>query len=529
MIGKSIGCSIPTQHHSPPITVRQLQSANHSSPITVRQLQLAMPAIMVVGTTSHAGKSLITAAICRILARQGHRVTPFKGQNMALNSYVTLNGGEIGFAQAFQAWAARVEPEVVMNPILLKPQGDMTSQVILRGQVAGVTNAQKYYEDYFEPGWSAITDCLAELRSRFDYIVCEGAGSPAEVNLKHRDLTNMRVALHLNAPTILVVDIDRGGCFAQIIGTLEILEPEERALVKGLVVNKFRGQRSLFDAGVEWLEARTGIPVLGVIPWMDDLFPSEDSLDLMERRGRKKTADMTIAVIRAPRISNFTDFDPLEAEPSVAVKYVGVGDDLGHPDAVILPGSKTTIPDWLKLQASGLAAQIQAYATNGGTVLGICGGFQMMGQSIADPEGLEGQAGEFAGLNLLPFKTVMAGEKIVRQRQVRSVYPQSNLDIQGYEIHLGRSEATSLAGFQPLFDDQDLGVVSDDQLLWGSYLHGIFDNGIWRRQWLNQIRQKRGLALLPAVQPNYAEQRDQLIDRLADHIDEYMDLGPILR
>jgi adenosylcobyric acid synthase len=488
-----------------------------------------MPAIMVVGTTSHAGKSLITAAICRILVRQGHRVTPFKGQNMALNSYVTASGGEIGFAQAFQAWAAQVEPEVEMNPILLKPQGDMTSQVVMQGQVVGVTSAKQYYEDYFEPGWAAIVASLENLSQRFDYIVCEGAGSPAEVNLKHRDLTNMRVAKHLNAPTILVVDIDRGGCFAQIIGTLEILEPEERALVKGLVVNKFRGQRSLFDSGVEWLENRTGIPVLGVIPWMNDLFPSEDSLDLMERRGRKSTADMTIGVIRLPRISNFTDFDPLEAEPSVAVKYIGVNDDLGHPDAVILPGSKTTIPDLLKLQNSGLAEQIQAYAANGGTVLGICGGFQMLGASIADPEGLEGQAGKFAGLNLLPFQTVMAGEKVVQQRSITTVYPQANLTIAGYEIHLGRSEQTQTEGFQPLFDDPSLGVVSADQSLWGSYLHGIFDNGTWRRMWLNQVRQKRGLELLPAIQPNYPEQRDQLIDRLADHIDQYMDLEPIMK
>ncbi len=488
-----------------------------------------MPAIMVVGTTSHAGKSLITAAICRILARQGHRVTPFKGQNMALNSYVTAGGGEIGFAQAFQAWAAQVEPEVAMNPILLKPQGDMTSQVVMQGQVVGVTSARQYYEDYFEPGWQAITACLADLSQRFDYIVCEGAGSPAEVNLKHRDLTNMRVAKHLNAPTILVVDIDRGGCFAQVIGTLEILEPDERALVKGIVVNKFRGQRDLFDSGVEWLEQKTGIPVLGVIPWMDDLFPSEDSLDLMERRGRKKTADMTIAVIRLPRIANFTDFDSLEAEPTVAVKYVGVNDDLGNPDAVILPGSKTTIPDLLKLQDSGLAQQIQDYATAGGTVLGICGGFQMMGASIADLDGFEGQVGEFSGLGLLPFKTVMAGEKVVRQRQVRSVYPQADLTMQGYEIHLGRSEQLNQHGFEYLFDDPTLGVVNSAQSLWGSYLHGIFDQGVWRRMWLNQIRQKQRLNLLPLNLPNYAEQREQLIDRLADHMTEYMDLGPIMQ
>jgi adenosylcobyric acid synthase len=487
-----------------------------------------MPAIMVVGTTSHAGKSLITAAICRILARQGKKVTPFKGQNMALNSYVTATGGEIGYAQAFQAWAAGIEPRVEMNPVLLKPQGDMTSQVILQGYVAGVTNARAYYEDYFDRGWAAITACLDQLSQEFEYIVCEGAGSPAEVNLKHRDLTNMRVAKYLNAPTILVVDIDRGGCFAQVIGTLEILEPDERALVKGIVINKFRGQRDLLDSGVEWLENRTGIPVIGVIPWLDALFPAEDSLDLMERRGRKKGAEVTIGVIRFPRISNFTDFDPLESEPSVNVKYIGVQDHLGEVDAVILPGSKTTIPDLLKLQESGLAAAIQTYAANGGTVLGICGGFQMLGQEIIDANGLEGKAGRFPGLGILPFQTTMSGEKIVQQRQVLTLYPEPNLAIGGYEIHLGRSQQLTQTGFEHLFDDASLGVVSEDRSCWGTYLHGIFDSGAWRRMWLNQVRQTKGLKPLTQNMPDYAAQREALIDRLADHMDEYLDLGPIV-
>jgi adenosylcobyric acid synthase len=491
-----------------------------------------MAAIMVVGTTSHAGKSLITAAICRILARRGHRVTPFKGQNMALNSYVTASGGEIGFAQAFQAWAANIEPQVEMNPVLLKPQGDMTSQVVLNGVVVGVTSARAYYEDYFDRGWAAIKTCLASLSGAFDYIVCEGAGSPAEVNLKHRDMTNMRVALHLNAPTILVVDIDRGGCFAQVIGTLAILEPEERALVKGIVVNKFRGQRDLFDSGVEWLEAQTGIPVLGVIPWLDELFPAEDSLDLMERRGRKKGAELTIGVVRLPRIANFTDFDPLEAEPTVSVKYLGLGDELNGLDAVILPGSKTTIPDLLKLQASGLADRLQAYVANGGTVLGICGGFQMLGEELIDKAGIEGESGHFSGLGLLPFRTTMSAEKIVQQRQVKTIAPQADLTVSGYEIHLGRSQQLSNLtnhGFDYLFDDPTLGVVSTDRTRWGTYLHGLFDSGAWRRLWLNQVRQTKGLPPLSIVAADYPDQRNQLIDRLANHIDAYMDLEPILQ
>lgn len=283
-----------------------------------------MKAIMVVGTTSHAGKSLLTAALCRILSRKGFRVAPFKGQNMALNSYVTANGGEIGYAQAVQAWAAGVLPWVEMNPILLKPQGDMTSQVVLKGRAVGRTTAADYYEHFFEPGWSAIEESLRRLSEEFDMVVCEGAGSPAEINLKHRDLTNMRVAKHLNAPTLLVVDIDRGGAFAHVVGTLELLDPEERALIKGVIINKFRGQRALLQPGIEWLEQKTGIPVVGVIPWLEHAFPAEDSLSLFDRTSNPK-GDLTIGVVRLPRIANFTDFDPLEAEPSVNVKYI-------HPD-----------------------------------------------------------------------------------------------------------------------------------------------------------------------------------------------------
>jgi adenosylcobyric acid synthase len=300
-----------------------------------------MKSIMVVGTTSHAGKSLITTAICRILSRRGLRVSPFKGQNMALNAYVTASGGEIGYAQAVQAWAAGVAPIVEMNPILLKPQGDMTSQIILKGKAIGRVSATDYYEQYFDIGWQTIQECLQYLSTEFEALVCEGAGSPAEINLKHKDLTNMRVAKYLNAPTLLVVDIDRGGAFAHVVGTLELLEPDERALIKGVVINKFRGQRSILEPGIKWLEARTGIPVVGVIPYLEQVFPAEDSLDLLERKPAKANSDLNIAVIRLPRIANFTDFDPLESEPSITVKYLHYKQDLGHPDAVIIPGTKT--------------------------------------------------------------------------------------------------------------------------------------------------------------------------------------------
>lgn len=487
---------------------------------------------MVVGTTSHAGKSLLTAALCRILCRRGWRVAPFKGQNMALNAYVTASGGEIGHAQAVQAWACGIMPRVEMNPILLKPQGDMTSQVVLKGKVVGRVNAADYYEQYFEPGWQAIEESLQRLGEEFDLLVCEGAGSPAEINLKHRDLTNMRIAKHLNAPTLLVVDIDRGGAFAHVIGTLELLDPDERALVKGVIINKFRGQRSLLQSGIDWLQERTGIPVVGVIPWLDHAFPAEDSLSLLDRNV-KESSELTVAVIRLPRISNFTDFDPLESEPSVTVKYVGLKDYLGYPDAVILPGSKATIPDLITMQRTGMAEAIQNYAAAGGTVLGICGGFQMMGTMLADPEGLEGQEGRYKGLSLVPLKTVITGQKVARQRLVTSNFPQVGLPVGGYELHQGRSQlaepdsSENALIFKTLFDDPNLGVVDTSQSIWGTYLHGIFDNGPWRRAWLNRLRQQRGLKSLPTGISNYREERETMLDSLADTVEAYLDLSSI--
>ncbi len=491
-----------------------------------------MKAIMVVGTTSHAGKSLLTAALCRILSRRGWRVTPFKGQNMALNAYVTANGGEIGFAQAVQAWAAGVMPWVEMNPILLKPQGDSTSQVIMQGKAIGTTNASEYYEKYFDLGWKAIEESLGRLSREFDLVVCEGAGSPVEVNLKHRDLTNMRVAQYLDAPTLLVVDIDRGGAFAQVVGTLELLEPEERKLIKGVVINKFRGQRSILEPGLKWLEERTGIPVVGVIPWIEGIFPAEDSLDLLERNIKKQDGDIKISILRLPRISNFTDFDPLEAESSVAVKYVYPQESLGHPDAVIIPGTKTTISDLRYLQASGMALQLKQYAAAGGTILGICGGFQMLGKTLSDTEGVEGEAGSCPGLGLLPLQTMMQANKIARQRLVTSNYPEAGLPVEGYEIHQGRSKSLNSprqeADFYPLFDDPSLGIVDKTQSIWGCYLHGLFDNGPWRRTWLNQLRHQRGLVSLATGIPNYREEREAVLDSLADLVEQHLDLTPLL-
>jgi adenosylcobyric acid synthase len=450
---------------------------------------------------------------------------------MALNSYVTATGGEIGYAQAVQAWAAGTSPWTEMNPILLKPQGDSTSQVILKGKVAGRCGATEYYEQFFDAGWHAITESLQHLSEEFDMVVCEGAGSPAEINLKHRDLTNMRVARYLNAPTILVADIDRGGVFAHIVGTLELLDLAERDLIKGFVINKFRGQMSLLQPGIDWLQERTGIPVLGVVPWMQEVFPAEDSLSLFDQRRSPDKGDIHIAVICLPRISNFTDFDPLEAEPTVTVSYINPKGTLGHPDAVIIPGSKTTIADLLVLHKTGMADQIKDYVAAGGTVLGICGGYQMMGAMVADPEGVEGQEGRFPGLKLLPLKTVITGQKVARQRQVTSNFPQDGLPISGYEIHQGRTrllEDAADSTFSPLFEDVNLGGVDETQAIWGTYLHGLFDNGAWRRAWLNRLRQQRGLRSLPTGIANYRDQREQMLDRLADLIEPHLNLKPIV-
>lgn len=495
-----------------------------------------MRAIMVVGTASHVGKSLIATALCRLLNRRGWRVAPFKGQNIAPNIYVTATGGEIGYAQAVQAWAAGVPPQAEMNPILLKPQGDGEMTLMLKGRAIGSTTLQRYHQDYQDRGWQAIQESLIVLSQDFDFLICEGTGSPVEVPIAHQDLANMRIAKHLNAPTILVADIDQGGAFAHIVGTLALMEPEERALVKGIVLNKFRGQRETLDPSLAWLTQRTGLPVLGVVPWFADTLPAEDSLSLLGRLpNRKKQAELTIAVVRLPRISNFTDFDPLEAEPSVRVVYLSPKDALGYPDAVIIPGTKGTIADLLALQHTGMADALRNYVAAGGTVMGICGGFQMMGQFMADPEGIEGHEGRFPALNLVPMRTVITQQTIARQRTVTSRFPQEGLPVSGYELHQGRtqlslSEAKAQTGyeFEFLFEDRSLGVVDSTQSLWGTYLHGIFDNGPWRRAWLNRLRQQRGLTALPTGIPNYREQRESVLNTLTETVSQCLNLGPLL-
>ena len=501
---------------------------------------------MVLGTSSGAGKSLMTAALCRVLRRRGERPLPFKGQNMSNNAWVDQAGGEMAYSQALQAWAAGLEPQCAMNPVLLKPQGDSTSELIHLGRSVGLARAEHYYRDWFRPGWAAIRAGLGELQATHPggRLVLEGAGSPVEVNLQSRDLTNLRLAQYLRARCVLVADIERGGVFAQIVGTLGLLRPVERPLIKGLLINRFRGRRELFDEGRRWLEAHTGVPVLGVMPWLDELFPPEDSLDLLERHGRKGGAELSIAVLQLPSLSNFSDLDPLEAEPTVQLQWVRPGQALGQPDAVVVPGSKQTLRDLAALRSSGLAGQLLAYAAGGGHVFGICGGLQMLGEQLHDPEGLEGHdtpgvAGAnpgVRGLGLLPLRTVFGANKALRQVQSEAQWP-CPAALEGFELHHGLSHLTSHfsseLGLLPLAQGEGLGWVRRDAAapgtIAGTYLHGIFDNGPWRRHWLNQLRERQGLPPLGTLQPHHSRQRDALLDRLADAFEAHVDLGPLLR
>jgi adenosylcobyric acid synthase len=443
----------------------------------------------------------------------------------------------MAYSQALQAWAAGLEPRCAMNPVLLKPQGDTTSEVIHLGRSVGRARAEHYYRDWFRPGWTAIRTGLAELETAYPdgRLVLEGAGSPVEVNLQPRDLTNLRLAQYLRARCILVADIERGGVFAQLVGTLALLRPVERPLIRGLLINRFRGRRALFEEGRRWLEEHTGIPVLGVMPWLDELFPPEDSLDLLERRGRKQGAELEIAVLRLPSLSNFSDLDPLEAEPSVQLRWLQPGGELGRPDAVVVPGSKQTLRDLGALETSGLGEALRAYVASGGQVFGICGGLQLLGRELLDPEGLEGAAGGQSGLNLLPLRTVFGEAKALRQRRSPALWPpqapgREPLELEGFELHRGRS--TALEPCQPLCAAAELGWVQasggQGGLVAGTYLHGVFESGPWRRRWLNLLRQRRNLPPLPEAQPHHSRQREALLDRLADAFEQHVNLAPLL-
>ncbi|MBI4302808.1 MAG: cobyric acid synthase [Chloroflexi bacterium] len=482
-----------------------------------------MPArtLMIQGTASSVGKSVLVTALCRILRQDGFRVAPFKAQNMALNSFVTKEGGEIGRAQAVQAEAAGIEPSVHMNPVLLKPEAEAKSQVIVLGKVAKNLRASEYYE-YTPHLLGVIKDSLNRLCSAYDIVVIEGAGSPAEINLKEGEIVNMRVARMVNAPVLLVGDIDRGGVFASIIGTLELLTEEERNLVKGFVINKFRGDLTLLKPGLDFLERKTGKPVLGVIPYFRGIgIAQEDSVYLDERVNRLGCHGVDIAIIRLPHISNYDDFDPLE-EMSCTIRYVTEPSGISNADLIILPGTKSTITDLLYLRQQGLDQAIIRQASSGTPVIGICGGYQMLGKIIKDPLKVESKESSVAGLGLLDIETTFGQVKATTQIKARVVASKGLFDglngaeISGYEIHMGQTGSQNHpAAFQVLETAQGKtnyfdGAASDDCLIFGSYIHGLFHNVDFTHALLNRLRQLRGLPAAATVPTSKDKQYDEL-------------------
>lgn len=452
--------------------------------------------LMVQGSSSSAGKSLLVTAFCRIYARRGIKVAPFKAQNMSNNAAVCADGSEIGRAQALQAAAAGIAPTADMNPVLIKPEADSRSQVIVMGRPWLTLEARNYYEKK-QILWSYVTQSLDRLRASYDLVIAEGAGSPVELNLKRGDIVNMAVAKYTNAPVLLVGDIDRGGVFAQLLGTLWLFDSEERDLLRGFVVNKFRGDLTLFQDGIQIIEEKGGVPVLGVIPYLRGLsLPDEDavSVEVAARAAQPaSTSQIDIAILALPRIANFDDFDALRAEPDVHIRHIDSVEKLGTPDAIIIPGTKSTMADINWLRETGLADAVIEFAKNGGEVVGICGGYQMLGQSIHDPHHVESKNDSTDGLGLLPTITTFTQTKATYQVRARILNFALLMDemIQGYEIHMGETESQSQwleilsrNGEQVKVLD---GSISSNGKVWGCYLHGLFVNDSFRRAWLTRL------------------------------------------
>ena len=504
-------------------------------PIIVKmKIKLKHTPLMVLGTSSGAGKTLIATAICRCLKRKGEKPLPFKGQNMSNNAWVDTHGREMAYSQALQAWSAGIEPSAEMNPVLLKPKGDCTSEVIHLGKNVGTSKAISYYDDWFESGLEAIKKGLNLLTNneKDGRLIIEGAGSPVEVNLQHKDLTNLKLAKFLNANCILVADIERGGVFAQIIGTLALMKPEEKKLIKGIIINRFRGDKALFDSGVTWIEKETRIPVLGVLPWLKEIFPPEDSLDLLERKQVNHNAEIQIAIIKLPRISNFSDLDPFWGDPNIQIKWIEPGASLGKPDVLIIPGSKQTIKDLEILNKSGLSNQINYYAKNGGSIFGICGGLQMLGKSLEDPHRKESindlSSSSYNGMNLLPIRTIFGEIKQNSQKEEIVSWPKEK-NVKGFEMHYGKSNLINDKNLDiiSLFKNSSLGWVlekKDKSFIGGTYLHGIFENNEWRQEWINKIRQKKGLEKLNHNYEDDNNKRERLLNLLADSFDKNITL-----
>ncbi|MDD5254879.1 MAG: cobyric acid synthase [Candidatus Omnitrophica bacterium] len=495
---------------------------------------------MVQGTGSYVGKSLIVSALCRIFKQDGFRVAPFKAQNMALNSFVTREGGEMGRAQVAQAEAAGIEPSVDMNPILLKPSGDVKAQVVVKGKPVGNMSGREYYR--CRPRLlKVIKESFGRLRANYDIIVIEGAGSPAEVNLRKNDLVNMQMAKIADCPVILAGDINVGGVFAWLVGTLELLTAAERKRIKGVIINKFRGDIRILNPGLEFLEKKIKRPVLGVIPYFQDIrIPEEDSIAkerycLFDQRPRK--GKINIEVLYLPHVSNFTDFDPLEKEPDVHLRYIVRGAKVGEPDCIIIPGSKNTIDDLSYLKNSGLAEAVIDRSRRGAVVVGICGGYQMLGREIRDPHNLESRRKAISGLGLLPLVTTILRKKMTHQIQAQDLLFGTG-KVSGYEIHMGRTNLC--ASLRPAFRIRarskqtvkiEDGVASKDNRVWGTYIHGLFDNDHFRRAFLDSLRKKMSSGRkYPGIRKNhntFLEEKDKEYDKLAALARKSLDMKKI--
>ena len=473
-----------------------------------------MSTLMVQGTTSDAGKSTLVTALCRWLIRQGVAVAPFKPQNMALNSAVTAEGGEIGRAQAVQAQAANLAPHTDMNPVLLKPNSDTGSQVIIHGRAVTSMNAVAYH-DYKAVAMQAVLASHARLSQAYPVVMVEGAGSPAEINLRANDIANMGFAEAVDCPVLLIADINRGGVFAHLVGTLELLSPTEQARVKGFIINRFRGDIALLQPGLDWLEARTGKPVVGVLPYVMDLhLEAEDGID---RRQIDKAAQVLKVVVPVlPRISNHTDFDPLRLHPQVDLQFVGPGQPIPSADLIILPGSKSVRSDLAYLRANGWDSAVARHLRYGGKVLGICGGLQMLGEQVHDPLGLEGPAGSSDGLGLLAFSTTLEEEK--QLRNVRGRLLLEDAEVSGYEIHAGVTTGNALSLAAVMLDDgrRDGAQSADGQIL-GTYLHGLFETPAACSALL------RWAGLQDVQEVDYHALRERDIERLADLVENHLD------
>lgn len=496
--------------------------------------------IMVQGTGSYVGKSVIVSALCRIFKQDGYRVAPFKAQNMALNSFVTLDGLEMGRAQVTQAEAAGIEPNVDMNPILLKPSGDVKAQVVVMGKPIGNMSGRQYYRNK-EKLLKVVKDSFKRLSSLYDIVVIEGAGSPAEVNLRKNDLVNMKMAQVADCPVILAGDINVGGVFAWLVGTLELLNASERGRVKGFIINKFRGDIEILKPGLDFLEKRTKKPVLGVVPYYHNIsIPEEDSI-ARERyplaynvRGKD---NINIDVIYLPHISNFTDFDPLEKEPGINLRYVERAADLGEPDCIIIPGSKNAIDDLLYLKNSGLAETITRKVKNGAHIVGICGGYQMLGKKIKDPDSIESRRKAIEGLGLLPLTTIISRKKETHRIEGEDLLFGSG-GLKGYEIHMGKSRLES--GFKAVCNilkrsgssvDIIDGAVTADKRVWGTYVHGLFDNDNFRRAFIDSLWKSRSCSFASkntrSGNLSFSEEKEREYDKLADLFRDNLDMNKI--